>query len=346
VANSRKLLVLLLAFSAAACAADSSLLNLLMPNADVLVGVNVERIMESAIGKEIGAQVQGAAPQVQQILKQTGFDPAHDLKEILIATTGKGKEPPVLILVRGSFDAAKVSSFFAGSGAQTENYEGVQILNNPKQGHSAAAFLDNTLAVGGDLDQVRAAIHRRTRQTALAPEQLSQIAALSDRYDVWVNAAVPMARTASGDSKPNFASNPNFKQVADLLQSIERVSGGVKLSSSIDLALVILTRSEKDAGRIQDALGFLSMFVVANKQNPSGLKPGAFNVSADARTVRVSITVTEAELKKAYQLQMARNAEKPPALQRPRPVPDDGGLMIQSSDKDMGTVALAPAQKD
>jgi hypothetical protein len=332
VAHSRNLLLLSLAFTAAACAADSSLLNLTMPDAGVLFGANVERILKSPIGKEIGAQIQGV-PQLQEILNPTGFDPARDLKEILIASTGKGRSPSVLVLVRGSFDAAKFRSFAASAGSQSRDYEGVQILSDPKQSYGAIAFLDNTLAAAGDLDQVRAAIHRRAQHTALAPELSSQIAALSDRYDVWGVAAVPMTPMVSG------ASNPNFKQFGALLQSIEQVSGGLKFGSDVDLALVVLTRSEKDAGGIRDALRLLSGFAVASEQNPSGLKPGAIRIGADAKTVRIAVTVTEADLKKAYQLQMARNAKKPPVAQ-------DGGLVIQSSEKDMGTVALPPARNE
>ncbi len=331
-ANSRKLLLLSLTFSAAACAADPSLLNLLMPDASMLFGANVERILESPIGKEIGTQIQGA-PQLQQILKPTGFDPTHDLKEILVASTGKGRNPPVLVLVRGSFDAAKFRSFAVSSGAQPRDYEGVQILSNLNETYGAIAFLDDTLVAAGDLVQVRAAIHRRTQHTALAPELSSQIATLSDRYDVWGIADVPMTPMASG------ASNPNLKQLNDLLQSIERVSGGLKFGSSVDLALVLQMRSEKDAGRMQDSLRLLSGFVVASAQNPSGLKPGAVQIGGDAKTIRIAITVSEAELKKAYELRMARNAKKPP-------VAEDGGLVIQSSEKDMGTLALPPAKKD
>ena len=112
-ATSRKLLSISLAFSAIACAADPTLLNLVMPGARVFAGVNVERILASPIGKEIDSKIREAAPQFQEILNQTGFDPRRDLKEILIVATAQGQNGPSLLLVRGSFDAVKLGAYLS-----------------------------------------------------------------------------------------------------------------------------------------------------------------------------------------------------------------------------------------
>ena len=71
--------------------------------------------------------------------------------------------------------------------------------------------------------------------------------------------------------------------------------------------------------------------------------------------MHIALHITEADLKKAYQMQMARNAalpggmpgmagiissSQPLAQQKARPV--DTGIVIQSSEKDMGTVTLPP----
>src|SRR5438105_14844610 len=97
----RRLVSISVAFSAMACAADPALLNLVMPEARVLFGVNVARIVQSPIGKSMGSQLQRMNPEVQRILSQTGFDPARDLEEILIAATGEGNKGTALILARG-----------------------------------------------------------------------------------------------------------------------------------------------------------------------------------------------------------------------------------------------------
>src|SRR5579863_10017825 len=105
VAFPSKLLSVSLVFGAFAYAADPALLNLVMPDAKIFAGVNVERILASPIGKEIDSKIQNEAPQLQQIFTATGFDLRRDLKEILIAGTYRAQNAPRLILVRRSFDA-------------------------------------------------------------------------------------------------------------------------------------------------------------------------------------------------------------------------------------------------
>jgi len=338
VATLRKVLSFSLVFSAVSWAADPSLLNLVMPDARVLVGVNVERILSSQIGKEIGSQIQQRAPDLQQTLQKTGFDPTRDLKEVLVATTGKGQNGPALFLIRGYFDAAKLSAAAASTGLTPQWYEGVQIMDSPSQSKGAFAFLDGDIAVGGDLDQVKAAIERRKHHTALSVDLASQVSSLSDRYDIWVISMAPLSEITAG------AGNPQMKQASDLAKCIQQVSGGVKFSADLELAAELMTHSETEAAQLRDALQFFSGFVTANPQNPSGLDPKALKLTADRKTVRIAVLVTGAQLKKAYEAQMARlnHAGMPAAVRKPPA--QETGLTIQSSERDMGTVVL-PSSK-
>ena len=335
---SRRFFSTFLTFSAIACAADPGLLNLVMPNAQIFAGINVERIAASPIGKEIGSKIQGAAPQIRKMLSETGFDPTRDLKEILIAATAQGQNGPALILVRGSFDAAKFSSLISSSGQKPETYHGVQILGNPGQKSGSVAFLDGGIAVAGDPEQVRAAIRRRAHGTSLTAELAGKIATLSDRYDIWFHTSGPVTGPAS--SVPDARLQP----ASDLLKSIQQISGGVKFSTGVNLTAEIETRSEKDGASVLGALQLFSGFLTANQQSPATLKPDALKLSLEGKTVRVALDITGEQLHKAYEIQMARNAghaaDAFPLPPKPRPA-DNGGLVIQSSDKDMGTVTLA-----
>ena len=332
-ASTRKLLGISLACSAIACAADSALLNLVMPDARVLAGINIERVLASPLSKQLASQIQSAPPEIQQILATTGFDPTRDLKEVLIASTARGQNAPTLVMVRGSFDVAKFSSFAGGQAFA--DYEGVPILTHPTNKSSGVlAFLGNTIAIGGDLEQVRQAIHRRKQGASLGSALAAKIAVLSERYDAWIISTVSLTDVASR------ANASNLQQFGELLKSIQEVSGGIRFGPSMELAAELVTRSEKDAGNVRDALQFVSGFLAGSPQNPSGLKPDALKVTLDDRSVLLTLTITEQELKKAYELQMARNKAAAPA----KPRPADTGLVIQSSDTDMGTVRL-PASK-
>ena len=340
-AISRKLLSVSVVFSAIACAADPALLNLVMPGAKIFAGVNVERILASPIGKEIDSKVREGAPQLQEILKQTGFDPTRDLKEILIAATAEGQNGPAIFLVRGSFDAAKLGVYLASSGQIPINYEGVPILSNPAQKSGSVALLDNEIVVAGDLDQVRAAIHRRNHGTVLPAELISRIAALSERYDIWFQSSVSVMPASAK------VSDPRFQQAGELLKSIQQVSGGVKFSSGVDVAAEVVTHNEKEAASILGTLQLFTGFLTANQQGPGGLKPDAVKLSVEGKTVRFALSITDAQLRKAYEMQQARMANGshsgslPPI--KPKPQPADTGLVIQGSSRDMGTVHLPPS---
>jgi hypothetical protein len=337
-ATSRKLLGVSLACSAIACAADPALLNLVMPGAKIFAGVNVERILASRIGKEIDAKFREGAPQLQEILNQTGFDPRRDLKEILIAATAQGQNGPSLFLVRGSFDAAKLGTYLANSGQTPVNYEGVQIISNLGPKASALALLDNEIVVAGDLDQVRGAIHRRNHGTVIPAELMSRIAALSERYDIWFQSAVAVMPPAAK------VSDPRFQQAGDLLRSIQQFSGGVKFSSGVDVAAEVVTHNEKEAASVLGALQLFTGFLTANQQSPGALKPDAIKLTSEGRTVRLALSITEEQLKKAYEMQQARMASGQSGVKSaPKPQPADTGLIIQGSSRDMGTVHLPPS---
>jgi len=342
VATCRRLFSLSVVFSALACAADPTLINLLIPNARVLFGVNVARIAASPMGKELGAQLQSVPPEVRRVLEQTGFDPTRDLDEILIAATSDTKNGPALVLARGRFDAAKIASFTASEKPYT--FEGVQILNNPAKDSGAIAILDNNIAIGGDLDQVKAAIRRRNHASTLDPVLAAKVTSLSERYDVWVVSATNMAGVASS------LSDPNLKQMGDMLKSIQQISGGVKLGSDVEVAAELVTHTVKDAAHMADSLRMLTSLITMNQQGPSAIRPDDLKLTVEANTVRIAIRIKEAELKKAYQMQMAHSGFRasPPAAmaaEKPRP-PVQLGLVIQSSERDMGTVVVPPAKQD
>jgi len=337
VATLRTLFVVTLFAGASAFAADSSLLNLVMPDAQVLFGANVEHIVNSPLGKEIGSQLQGKLPDLQQVVQKTGLDPVHDIKEVVIAATGKGQNGPALVVVRGSFDAEKIRAAVAGTGRKVETYQGVQILDNPSETKGAFAFLDGSIAVGGDLDQVQAAIRRRSHPTTLPAQLAARVAAISDRYDIWVVSAASVSKMAE-----QISGSP-MKQASDLVKAVDQVSGGLKFTENLDLGVELTTHSPAEAQKLRDSLQFLISMAAASQKASSSLDLSKLQLTAEAKTVRIGFTVTSAQLKKTYEEQMARLQNGAQASQPapPKPPVQDTGLTIQTSERDMGTVVLS-----
>src|SRR5580658_4992959 len=124
--------------SGAAFAADPQLMNLVMPDAKVLAGVNATSAVASPFGQFILAKIGQMPP---GFVAATGFNPLQDVSEILAATAADPSSPSGLILARGSFPVDKITAFLAGyttSGGnanwQVTTYGGATLINttNPK----------------------------------------------------------------------------------------------------------------------------------------------------------------------------------------------------------------------
>src|SRR5580700_2234989 len=81
---------LAIAFTAVlpAKAADPQLLNLVMPDAKVLAGVNVDQAKTSQLGQYVLSQMQSSDQDMQKLIALTGFDPTRDVHELLAASNG------------------------------------------------------------------------------------------------------------------------------------------------------------------------------------------------------------------------------------------------------------------
>src|SRR5271155_5451268 len=81
---------------------DPALLALVMPDAKMLVGIQVIQAQSSPLGQYLLSQVQ-LDRNTNQVMTAAGFDPRRDLREIL-AASGDGLNG--LLLGRGTFQPA------------------------------------------------------------------------------------------------------------------------------------------------------------------------------------------------------------------------------------------------
>src|SRR5690348_12997054 len=82
-------------------AADPQLLNLIMPDATVVAGVNVDQARTTPFGQYVLGQVQAQTnTELQKIKTLTGFDPTTDVHELLAATNSTGGSHSGLVAAR------------------------------------------------------------------------------------------------------------------------------------------------------------------------------------------------------------------------------------------------------
>src|ERR1700676_5325702 len=120
-------------FTGALSAADPVLLNLVMPDAKGVGGVNVEQAKGTLFGQYVLTQIQSTDHDMQKIAALTGFDPTRDVRETLVASNGAPNSG--LALARGNFDVGKLTAAANLKGAVSEVYNGVTILEEPKLTH-------------------------------------------------------------------------------------------------------------------------------------------------------------------------------------------------------------------
>src|ERR1700681_3547186 len=120
---------LTLLLAASAFAAESGLPDFLPSATKVMFGVQVRRILNSpltqgthpaaAAGAWSAAGPMGA--DWQKIVSLAGFDPFKDIDELLIASTGEGETPPMLVIARGNFNVERFA-------ANASEYHAVPVL--------------------------------------------------------------------------------------------------------------------------------------------------------------------------------------------------------------------------
>ncbi len=84
--------------------ADPRLLNLVMPGVTTLAGANVTNAEITPFGQYVLTQLTSSVNQeLQTFVTATGFDPRHDISEILAASSSNVANPSGLVLAIGNF---------------------------------------------------------------------------------------------------------------------------------------------------------------------------------------------------------------------------------------------------
>jgi hypothetical protein len=278
-------------------AADQQLLGLLMPDAKVVAGVNVDQAKNSPFGQFLLSQVPNSNDGFAKLTGLTGFDPRRDLRELLMGTVGQPGQKG-LVLARGTFDAARIFAAAQQGGHTVETYKGVQILTGKEDSLThAVAFVDGSIAIAGDLDSVHGAIDRRSTSSAIDPTLASKVDQLSGSLDAWSVSLVPLAALTSQsvpDTKLNGVLN------ADVVKSILQTSGGIKFGAVVQLSGEAVANSNQNATALADVVRFLGNIVQANA--PAGSAAAlaslvqSLNVTADGNTVKLGLAIPEEQL--------------------------------------------------
>ncbi len=289
-------------------AADPQLLTLVMPDAKVLAGVNVQQAITTPFGQYVLAQIQSQQQQqLQALITLTGFDPTKDVTELLVASDAEPAGHSGLALARGNFPVSQIAAAATLAKAVTETYGGVTILEDPKQ-TQGFAFPNGTLVIAGDLANVKAAIDRLKLPASLPAAVTVQVNQWSGTQDAWVITTVPPStlHPPSGAPKvPGVGGQAAF-------QTLLSAAAGVKFGNLVTLTAQAQADNPADAQSLANVLQMLAnMAQLQSSNNPAvAALAQSLKISTSGNVVNISASMPEAQFEQLTQ-------QKPMAHHRP-----------------------------
>lgn len=277
-----------------AFAADTSLLSLVSPDAQVVAGIHVDRSTRSQFGQFVLKQMQRQDADFNHFLLATGFDPRRDLTEVIVSSADVQQKGHGLVLAHGTFDIAKLTGQAKLRGGSITNYKDVQVIAGKSDGW--IAFLDSGTAALGSGDLVRTAIDRRGAGVGIDPKLAAKVNEVSAKYDAWMVSIAPMSKFSGTlpDQHMNGVIN------GAMMQGIEQASAGVVFGSNVQIAGEAVTRSDKDATALADVVRFLAGMVQINWEKPDVAKVAgvldSMILQATANRLTFSLSVPESDL--------------------------------------------------
>lgn len=288
----------LFAFAGSAPAADQQLMNLVMPDARVVAGVNVEQAKTSAFGTYLLSMMPNDAG-FQQFTTLTGFNPRTDLQEILVATSGDVSHRSGLMLARGKFKPDQIADLASKSGQEIVDYNGAKLIAGPKGGaNGALAFLSEGIAIAGDIDNVKAALDRKDGANSIDSGLAARVNDLSSNNDAWSISNVPFSELSKGAAAPNTMPGPlqGIFQ-GDLLKTVQQTSGGIKFGDGVRITAEALASNDSDATALRDVVKFLAGMIQTNTAGqPVATLLSALSITTDGSKLKVNLTIPEAQL--------------------------------------------------
>jgi hypothetical protein len=300
---------LLTAFSGALSAADQQLLNLVMPDAKVLAGVNVDHAKGTLFGQYILNQMQTHDADMQKLAALTGFDPRRDVHELLVASDGTPGSKTGLAVATGNFDVAKITAFATLQGVVTELYNNVTILEDPKSQEHAIAFLPNgNIVIAGDIASVKGAIDRSKSGQALPGDVIANVNTWSNSQDAW---GITTVKPSSLVPAPK---NGTADPMQGAFQNVQQAAGGVTFGDPVVFSGQATCDSTQNASTLSDVIKLL----INIAQMQTGTDPTA---AALVKSVTVTpsgsvVTVTASLPQNVFQ-QMLQFGAKPAAHRVP-----------------------------
>jgi hypothetical protein len=233
------------------------------PDTEMLVTVNVRQVVDSPLFKKHALaparDALNSINEVEDVLKDLGFDPFKDLDRVVVASPGGNKG---LIIVHGKFDLAKFKA--KGDEAVRDNGDVLKVhkIGDGAGGHflvyevvlpdDESLFVshasDKAMLISSGKDYVVEALKRgKTKKRAALKNKAFQ--ALVEKMDVKQSVSV----AALGKALKGEALDEAPKMVKELVEKIDAVGGGITFGEEdVKFEMVVSAKTEREAASLKE----------------------------------------------------------------------------------------------
>jgi hypothetical protein len=286
---------------------DNVLAKLIPADTQALFGARMEQIRTAPLFVKLVAQQK--LTQLDSFATETGFDPRRDVRDLVLASSGRPNSS--VLLARGVFrvDQTKLDPKMFKKVA----YRGYVLNVTPKE-DAGFCIMDNTLAIAGPIVSMKAALDHylsttRDASTAL----LDQARAIPPQFQVW-----SVSTGAADFLANNLPKDGNAANFSKIFRSMENTHFEADLSRGLNATAQGECRTEADAKSLGDAvrglIGFGRLSVPDNQPELLRLWDG-LHVDQNKQTITITANISQELIDKLVQFFQSSTKE---SIRRPR----------------------------
>jgi hypothetical protein len=288
---------------------DPALWRFVYPTAKALISVDWAGIRQSPAGAMIREKWlhAGGLPAVP------GVELLNDIDRVLISSPGKNSpddaaETPILVAIRGHFDAARVRRVFTGFGAKPQSYNSFQVYRPQRragQGDDAKdtawVLFDAETILYGDAPSIFAALDRNRFAQASPPSPpaagslAARAAEMEAGYEFWM--IVDATEIMSSDLIAALFQGGEWASEADGFQA------GVNLRAGLAADITVRFSSDATAKRVTAELTRVVNLAAKDKSTGAELREIArkLKFGLDGSATKISLRLTQQELQRSVE---------------------------------------------
>jgi hypothetical protein len=304
---------------------DAGLWRFVHPNAQAVISIDWQRVKQSPAGAMIREKWvnAGALP----IPPVPGIEFLDDVDRILISSPGQNAgepapEPdsdaaptfvpdaPVLIVVHGHFDLAKVRQVLVQHGAKAQTFNSIQVYRPQGKNAKDLAFvpLDAQTVLIGDPSSIFASLERNkfAPPPLAAGSILARVAEMDANYEVWVLMSTP--DVLGSDRLTAMFSGGEWGSDARGFEA------GLSFRNGLAADVVVRFATEAAAKKLASEMARLMKMAVKDKTGEPVMQElgKKLKFAVEGPAARISLRLTAQELEK--NAQVFASARKAPAL--------------------------------